>query len=652
MSNIMTSLWNVHSGMTINQSALNATAHNLANIDTKGYARQQILISDFDYKSIGYVDGQKMQVGLGAQIDTLRQLRNEFYDEMYRNENGRLGFYEAQYAISSDLEELFGELEGKTFQQTIEDIWISMEELAKEPEILATKTNFVNTVLDFLTRSKDIQKQIDSYQTGQNEKINEIVNRINQLGKEIYDINQKIYQVEAADVEKANDYRDQRNVLLDELGYYVNVDVFDDPSGHMQVNVEGQIFVTDMSVNKLKLEDVDEASPFKKPVWEKTGDDLYNPDKFYILNNNTSVGYLKGLLVARGTYKADYTNIPIKPDRPIEPTRVPATATPEEQAQYNEALAEYNNKMTQYENDMKVYEQEVEIYNRTVDTSVTMSVQAQFDNLIHGIVTALNDIFCPNIEVDLTEQLEPYKDDTKYSITFEGQNIKIVDDGAIPPTYSIVDDSDVLIDELKGIIKILDDEHAPVGDDKDVTQGSELISRNIQRYKTIEITNIDTGEVITKKVYVPEDPNDKKTLYSSRNLDINQDIKNNYSKLPINKVGVPGEYDYNGVVVKILDLWNQDFQPLDPNSLTTCNFKEYYNAFIFSLGGVANTFDDIVKGQTDAMQELDDSRHNFMGVSSDEELANLVKFQQSFNAAAKYYTTINDMLEYLIERLG
>ena len=63
-------------------------------------------------------------------------------------------------------------------------------------------------------------------------------------------------------------------------------------------------------------------------------------------------------------------------------------------------------------------------------------------------------------------------------------------------------------------------------------------------------------------------------------------------------------------------------------------------------------FQDRMEGQTQSMEELDDNRLNFMGVSSDEELANLVKYQQAFNAAAKYYTAIDDMLEFLIERLG
>lgn len=600
MGNIMTSMWNVHSGMAISQSALNTTAHNLANIDTEGYTRQQLIISDFAYKNIGYVNNKNMQVGLGAQIDSLRQLRNEFYDSMFRDENARLGYYDAQYSIASDLEGLFGEMEGKTFQQTIEDIWGTMEELAKEPEILATKSNFVNSILSFITRSKDIQKQIESYQIGLNDSLVKTVNEINELGQKIYDINKKIYTIEAAGIENANDYRDERNLLLDKLGYYTNIDVFEDPSGYLQVNVEGQTFITDMSVNKLKLVDASDESVLLKPIWEKTGDDLYSEKSFYKITDNTAVGYLKGIMVARGMYKADYTDMPIKPSD---------DASIEEKRQY---------------------EIDVANYNKTIDTSVIMSVQTQFDNLIHGIVTALNDIFCPNVEYDL-----------KKAVEIDGYEMYI--DG------NKVTDLSKYIDE-EGNILVFDSENAPVGDDKESTQGEELISRNISRYKEIQL--VKDGEIITKKMYIKENSSDKKTLYTAANLDVNREIKNNYSKLPLNNIKRPGEYDYNGAVINIIDLWNRDFMPLDPNSLTMCNFKEYYNAFIFDLAGVTQMFDDISQGQAEAMQKLDDNRQNFMGVISDEELANLIKYQQAFNAAAKYYTTIDDMLGYLIEKLG
>ena len=121
MGNLMTSLWTGVSGLTVSQAGLNATAHNLSNVNTKGYSRQQMINVDFNYNFIGYnYEGQKLNVGLGSTADVVRQLRNRFYDATYREEVGRQGYYEGQWEALSEIQELFGEMEGVAFQNSIE----------------------------------------------------------------------------------------------------------------------------------------------------------------------------------------------------------------------------------------------------------------------------------------------------------------------------------------------------------------------------------------------------------------------------------------------------------------------------------------------------------------------------------------------------
>src|SRR5690554_3288255 len=119
------------SGLNISQNALNTTAHNLANIDTKGYVRQQVVLKDFGYVRWGENHLTTLQKGLGVDFLAVKQVRDAFLDKAFRQESGREAYYDVQYQAVSEIEGLFGEMEGVAFQDSIKHIWESIQELAK-----------------------------------------------------------------------------------------------------------------------------------------------------------------------------------------------------------------------------------------------------------------------------------------------------------------------------------------------------------------------------------------------------------------------------------------------------------------------------------------------------------------------------------------
>ena len=72
------------SGLRTSQDALNTTAHNIANVETEGFVRQQVIQGDKMYATIGYSAISAQQVGLGVQISDVRQVRDMFLDQEYR----------------------------------------------------------------------------------------------------------------------------------------------------------------------------------------------------------------------------------------------------------------------------------------------------------------------------------------------------------------------------------------------------------------------------------------------------------------------------------------------------------------------------------------------------------------------------------------
>lgn len=179
------------SGLQVSQAALNVTSHNLANVDTEGYVRQQPVLTDFQYIKLGESYLSSKQLGLGANFAEIKQVRDMFLDLAYREEIGRKAYYESQYQAVSEIEGLFGELEGVSFQDTINDFWEAMQEMVKEPDNIVARASFVQTAVSFLERANSIYSQLCDYQVSLNTQILQQVKRINEIGDEISKLNKK-----------------------------------------------------------------------------------------------------------------------------------------------------------------------------------------------------------------------------------------------------------------------------------------------------------------------------------------------------------------------------------------------------------------------------------------------------------------------------
>lgn len=578
---LMSSLSTGVSGLNVSQSALNTTAHNLANVNTKGYVRQQIVQADHSYIKWGVTAVSTLQTGLGVNIETIRQVRNTFLDKSYRQELGRQGFYKTQYESVNEVESMFGELEGVAFQDSLSSLWTSIQELSKEPDAIEVRATLVENAKSFLERASTISKQLASYQSNLNSQISDKVKNINDIASKINKLNEQICRYESNGVENANDLRDQRNNLLDELGGLINITYKENADGIVTVTAEGYPLVSETQTYQMGTATVSDTSSLLKPIWTSYGDiDVFNMNMIPSTSGNTDVGSLKGLLYSRGTKEANYTDIPLREN---------------------------------YASDAD-YQAAVNTFNSEINTSVIMTVQAQFDQLIHGVVTAINDIFAPNKKVT-------------------------IDDGAGGTKE----------------IYIFDEENAPMGmDEPDYTTGEALFNRkSTDRYYTVNnLTYTDEdGNTFTKnvRVYNEESKDDFYSLFTLGEIEVNPEITNNYSKLPLS-ANKSGEVDKKAADA-LLNLWNKSFASISPNSLSVSNFKDYYTHFIGDLATRGNELKTISENQATMVGNIDDQRQQTAGVSSDEELTNLIKFQHAYNASSRFINVIDQMLEHIITRL-
>lgn len=654
MGNLMASLNTGVSGLRTNQAAVNTSSHNLANVSTDGYVRQQVLMTDSNYSTIKITTNAIQQLGLGTDMAVIRQVRDAFLDKAYRMESGRLSFYESQMESVYEIEDLMGETEGEQFQNTISDLWTSLQELAKEPDSIVKRQALLQEATTFITRANNISKQLEEYQVSLNTQILEKVDRINKIGKEIEQLNYKICAAECGS-EQANDYRDARNILLDELGSLAHITYKENAVGVVTVNLEYQQFITEDHVNELSTRPIDDTTDMLTVVWgNNEKEEVFDIESGYSSSQNTDIGSLKGLLIARGGKEAHYTDIPNKNDDKYYKIEADGTKTFLEDK----------------------YNADVKVYNKKIDSSVVMAMQAQFDQLVHGIVTTINDALSPNTDLgELMQNLGMKIQDTdgKYdvaakinytvkqeinggiyeeevTITATGKTSKItITDQYGKVTTKTETDSNVTL----ASIHVWDEYNSGVGMDQERTPREVLFERkNMERYQEAKITC--NGEEKTIWIYNEEDPNDMYSLYTLGEVEMNEEVLKNPSKIPLSgneHQGLSGAYD-TSILEKLLDVWDDPFTTLNPNVLTESNFNDYYTALIGDLGSRGNIFNSIVESQETTISSIDDQRQQVAGVSSDEELSNLIMYQYGYNANSRYITVIDEMLETLITQLG
>ena len=630
---LMTSFGVGVSGINTAQQSLNATAHNVANVDTKGYVRQQVLTVDKEYERTATV--RKLdQTGHGSIIDKIRQLRDRFLDGSYRKENGRQGFYQVQAEAVTEIENLFGELHGTTFQSSLEGLWKAVQELQKEPESKVARTSLVETANTFIERCQNIVKQLKSFRQDINLKIKNTVDRVNAIGKRIDELN-AIIRKEEAGGHSANDYRDERNKLLDELGSYVKMDYKELKDGTVLVSIEGTQFVTEFGTNEIGLKTTEDGLNLHTPVWKFDTNDKGEPREVFNFDtppssaSDTDIGSLKGLLLSRGQ-QGRYTDIPVKPK--------PEDYEDGEEDEY-------------YKNAMKAYEEAKINYNNKIAPSLLTNTEAQFDQLIHGLTTMINNVLSPNLTATWTDGGTP---------VWRNSEGKILEGDEIPP-IDVNDLDEYKVEERDAMgrptgrykVSILDRKNAPVSSDSSKVPGNALFERKgMSRYKETDL-EVDGKKVMVynRENYNPKDESSKYSLFSMGEIEVNKKVKDNVSLIPLSYNTNTGDYSMK-VAEKLNKVWNKKFATLNPNTLTKNTLMEYYTSFTAGVANTGHTMKALAKSQEVTKTSVDNQRQQVIGVSSDEELTHMIKFQQAFNAASRYITVIDEMLEHVVSRLG
>lgn len=548
---LMGSLYTGVSGLQTSNNALNTTAHNMSNMDTVGYTRQQVAQATRSYVTIEKSNKTNWkQLGLGVNYSRTRQERDYFLDKNYRREAGRNSFYEVSAFTMEEIEYILGEsesggsIEGHEFSESLSNFWVAVQELSKDPTSSVNQNLFVTRAYEFATRASAVYTSLCQYQDNLNQTVVKEVNNINSYAREIEDLNQMIVKTEAGGVEHANDLRDRRNHLLDELGKLGNISYSEDTLGYMSVRFEDIDLVKSSMVNTMELY-ADPNTGFYIPYWKMLahcdydaqgnivvtregieGAEVYDLTAVVSSDRNTDIGSLKGMLLARGDHRATYRELKdINTD-----------------GEYQEGW-----------------------YNSNISQSIIMNIQAEFDQLINAVATKINGI--------LAEEAEK----------------------AGPAGVS-----DYLRDE-----------------------------------------NGEPYQLFVKKIDIDD--------WTVSNIMINQKLRQNPALLRFRK---EEHSEDNPLTEKLKAAFEEKIYTLNPNVETPLCFRDYYTNLVAQVANSGSVFRGIQETQTQTADSLYNAREQVVGVSSDEELTNMIRYQNAYNASSRYINVISEMLEHILTTLG
>ncbi len=315
------------SALKVHQSFMDVVGQNMANINTKGYTRQRLDTASFGFtaRNLKYSLGGEV-IGQGVKSLGVSQYRDAFLDTRYRAAAAKTGNEEVQLEALSDVEAILDEIAKEGLDSQFSDLLKQLHSLTSSPSdpvlegVVRTSAQLLTQMFnDYATQLETIREQQLKYlEDGATEKVNQLLKNIANLNQEIRENN--------IGGNPALELNDERNMLIDELSSYLNIEV-----AINKINIGGDNTVDELSIylklsdgNKVRIVENKEFAKFKAEVTttpptpedkkdivfelEKNIDTDYSPspgpiDLTELVNNGKIGGYIK-FLNGKGEYAA------------------------------------------------------------------------------------------------------------------------------------------------------------------------------------------------------------------------------------------------------------------------------------------------------------------------------------------------------------
>ncbi|MDR2793039.1 MAG: flagellar hook-associated protein FlgK [Treponema sp.] len=263
-----------------NAQAINTTGHNLSNASTEGYSRQRIEFSAFDPIYLPGLNREQTagQIGQGVVIQRIERARDQLLDRRIAVQAGNEGYWSTRDPYVRMLEQVYLEPGENSIRSKMDSFWDSWQELAVYPSDTAPRNaviergrTLVDAVHERYGSLKGLQDMVD-------EDITLRIQQVNKLSREIAGLNHDIQRIQAQG-DNPNDLLDRRDLLVDRLSSYIDITIDSrDPDEYM-VHTAGMVLVQGSIGRQFALEPApalpDGAQGYSQITWADTGENIY-----------------------------------------------------------------------------------------------------------------------------------------------------------------------------------------------------------------------------------------------------------------------------------------------------------------------------------------------------------------------------------------
>jgi len=236
------------SGMQAAQIQMDVAGHNIANVNKDGFSRQRVTLAARypDYRSFG-------ALGRGVQVMNIERIRETFLDTVFRQQMPELGMAEVRATYFTRLEDIFQEPSDHGLGSRIGLFFDALNDFANNVEGQPVRLSVVTEAGSLATTLHEVEGRLRQLRMNANEEARNLVPEINSLAERVATMNIHVRNAELGGA-TANDMRDERDVLLDDLARLVNITTRERPDGQIDVLVGGDVLVNGATFRELVAE--------------------------------------------------------------------------------------------------------------------------------------------------------------------------------------------------------------------------------------------------------------------------------------------------------------------------------------------------------------------------------------------------------------
>lgn len=610
---------NTFFGLTIGTTGLyganlgiNTTAHNITNAETEGYTRQVLNTrADTALKA----NSTYGMIGTGVSAYSITQIRNNYYDEKFRSNNSVAGYYDAQDYYMKSIEGYFNEIQLEGFNSNYNLFCDALQELSKDPSSLAVRTqanSYAQNLCDYINALNTSMEQL---QESTNFEVKTMCDQINSYAVQIAGLTKQINTLEVTGT-VANDLRDQRNLLIDGLSNIVDISVTEKVLGleetgasEFTIRIGDAVLVDTFNWNTMRV------VPREEKISQSDIDGIYEIEwnsgqRFDGLHCG---GRMQALYEVRDGNSEQYFNGEI------------------------ELAPKGGNKIT------------------VMDTSVNEIDKlhiAERGTIVIGDKEYIYSGFQATwVEDDNGEKVLQYEFELEEELVKdydEGVSVRI---GQSIPFKGITYYMNQLDEFTRTFSRRFNELHTS-GQDLDGNAGLDYFnSRNTKGDNYTFEHILDLGEVaVTSETgsYITNSEDENKGTYyfmTAKQFSVTKKVYDDPHKL-VTATDVTNGIEKNDLVMKYIDLRD------DKDMFLQGTPQGFLQALVAELGVDSHKSQNFSKNQADIVAAITNQRLSVSGVDLDEEAMNLVRYQNSYNLAAKVISTMNEIYDRLINYMG